>query len=449
MLLAALSLGGTAAFAQSPILNPFGGAPAPPERGGFYLYNVAVFGQYSSSVVPLSYAFTPGSAALGSDEAIGGSAMLGWSHPGPKGQLSLYYSPSYIGMVHYSGLNSFNQTLSFSASRRLSPRWNFGFSAAANDSTLAQYLFAPTVLSNVASVPATASDLNTALLNGIPQNNQLASLLTGAPLAESAANAALYGMRVLTATGQASLAYAYSPRLSIRIGFNVLRLQDLPSQGTAALGYVLPKSTSGSVNTTILYRLSPRTQTGVSTTATRTFSRFADAYITMVTGFAARTLSPHWFVQGQAGIGTITLVGQQQFAVPAGPEYIAGGSVGYKKSAHTLVASVTRTTGDAYAYGAGYTLTTQAVWNWHRRGSPWALYGSSGQQRFYGLNSGNNVTAWISTAGFSRALSAQLGLQAQYAFLKDSLAGFGVPNSISIHSVRVALVWSPMAHLWR
>jgi len=446
----ALGLATAAAFAQSPILNPFGGVPAAPERGGFYLYDVAVFGQYSSTIVPLSYAFAPGSSTLGADEAIGGSATLGWSHPGPKGQVSMFYSPSYIGMVHYSGLNSFNQTLSFSASRRLAARWSFTFSAAANDSTIEQLLFSPTFFSNIASIPANASDLSAALLNGTPTNSQLASLITGAPLPDAPTRALLYGMRILTATGRTSLNYQYSPRTSVRIGFGLLRLQDLPSGNSVERNALLGQSTSGSIDATIVHFLTPRTQIGATVTASRNFSRLQDAYIDTGSGFIARTLTQHWFVQGQAGIGTIRPVQQTGFT-PTGPEYIAGGSVGYHEHSHTLIASVNRTAGDAYAYGAGSTITAQAAWNWHRRGSPWALYSTFGEQQFLGVNS-RNATGWLASAGFSRALSPQMALQAQYAFLNDSLSSFSgtvFSNSVSVHSVRVALVWSPIAHLWR
>lgn len=451
VLMAALSAGGTAGLAQS-IVNPFGGVPETPERGGFYMYNVSAFTQYSSRIVPLRYAFSPGGASLESDEAIGGSATFGWNHPAPRGQLSLVYSPSYIGMVRYSQLNSLNQTLSFSASRKLRPRWSFGFSTAANDSTIEQYLFAPTLVSSAAAIPATAADLNAALLNGTSNNNQLASLLTGATLPDSPARSLLYGARVLTATAKTNLVYAYSPRTSLRFGISALRLQNLPSQSTPRRDYLIPHSTAVTVDAELIYLLSPSTQTGLTVTSGHAFSRIQDAYTTTFSGFVGKPFSMHWFAQAHGGLGTITPV-RQTFALPNGLQYLAGGSLGYRRAPHTLIASITRTIGDVYAYGAGSTLTTQAAWNWHRAGSGWALYAGFGQQRIMGIQS-RNVVGWIASAGLSRDLSPQLALQAQYAYLSDSLTAFGIPvagvrNTVSQHSVRVALVWSPMARLPR
>lgn len=444
--LATVFLGGTAGFAQSPIPNPFGGAPPAPERGGFYLYNAALFGQYSSSVMPVSAAYAAGNARLEGDGIVGGAVGLGWRRPAPKGDISVFYNPSYTGMAHHSALNALNQTLSVSASRRLAARWYLSLSAAAGDNSIAQFLFTPALLGNVAAAPATAAGLSAAL-NGIPKNAQLASLLGGASAAESPARAVLYGNRVLTTTGRAGLNYAWSPRLSLRLGFTMQRFEDRPDRSASRRNALLSKSVSGAAEAAFVYLLTPRTQTGVTLAVSRNVSRLQDAYIGTASAFVSRTLSRHWFAQAQGGAGTIAPA-RQLYPLSTGLKYIAGGSLGYRRREHTFIASVHRLAGDAYAYGAGSTLETEAAWNWRRPGSGWVFFGSFGRQRFFGSGS-RDAVGWLAAAGLSRALSAQMALQAQYAFMNNFLSNAPRTNSVSAHSVRVAVVWSPVARLWR
>ncbi len=121
-------------------------------KGGFELYSVTGFAGWESVVNPQG-GFLPTTGNVGGDEMLGAGASVGWSRRGQKTNLSLRYTISYDGYIHYASLTAINHNLMFSGSRRLSPKWSLGFSASSAISTYDQMLFDPTVLSSVAGAP--------------------------------------------------------------------------------------------------------------------------------------------------------------------------------------------------------------------------------------------------------------------------------------------------------
>src|SRR5260370_2148797 len=110
--------------------------------GRIHLSGVSVFSGYSTSAFPLTglgQIATPGAGALGSDETYGASATVSWQRHRERTNLSILYSGTYGGNVHYSDLNAFSHSLTMGASRTLSRKWTASLTASGQDSTLAQF----------------------------------------------------------------------------------------------------------------------------------------------------------------------------------------------------------------------------------------------------------------------------------------------------------------------
>ena len=82
---------------------------------------------------------------------------IDWSKFTGRTTFSLTYIPSYTAQIRNSSLDALDHAFSLNIIRKLTPRWSFGFSVAANYSTLEESLFAPTALGNVASVASNHS----------------------------------------------------------------------------------------------------------------------------------------------------------------------------------------------------------------------------------------------------------------------------------------------------
>src|SRR5215471_7880146 len=196
---------------QSPLtsgFNPIGGSR------GLQLYDITGFAGWESVVNPEGGLFLANGAGVKGDEMGGGSISAGWSERGARSSVSIQYTASYLAQVRYSNLNALSHFLVIGASRRLSPKWSVGFSGSSTLSTYNQLLFSPMVFSSVVATPATLDDLASAILAGKYTNDQLASLLTGAPLIESPARTAIFGNRVFASFAGITLSYAHSTRLS-------------------------------------------------------------------------------------------------------------------------------------------------------------------------------------------------------------------------------------------
>src|SRR5215469_9391410 len=175
------------------------------ELGGLHLVGLSAFGGYSTSAYPqagLNLSATSGLGNLGGDASYGATASVGWQRHREKTDISILYTGSYNGMVRYSNLNAYNQSLSISAVRLLTPKWTFSFTASGQDENLAQYLFQPSSFSILTQVPSTFDDLAAAVAIGQFSNAQVASMLTGAPVLQLPGRSLLTGIRILSYAAQ-------------------------------------------------------------------------------------------------------------------------------------------------------------------------------------------------------------------------------------------------------
>lgn len=415
--------------------------------GGIHIYGVSVLSGYSTSAYPVSsgQVLFPGAASLGGDTNYGGSVSLGWQYHRPRSNFSLLYSGTYAGMVHYSDTNAFNQHLSLSVDRTLSPKWTLTFSATGSDSTTVQYLYQPTTIGLLSQVPATMDDLAAAFSIGQFSNSQIASTLTGAPLLDSPARSLLLGDRILSYSGQASLSYVHSSRLSFHLASFAAGGQNRLGSGSTVPqpNYVMPRSIGIDAGMGMAYMLSPRTQVGLDVAGTRMANLYQSGYITTANASIGRKMGIHWFLRGYGG-GSISRLTSQAYGAPQTRNLVGGGSVGFRTYQHTLIGSYDRSSMDAYGFAVGVITSLTVGWNWHRPGSQWSVFTSFGQQQI--RNTGYaSLSGWQATGGVSQALSSHVRMTAQYVYLSNAGNYLGSVTNLAIQSVRVSWSWTPQA----
>lgn len=390
-------------------LNPFG------DREGLRLYSVYAYGAYMSSPFlfnPIamggSYTSLPG-LDQGPQALTGVGVTLGWQHTGRDFGITAIYSGSYNSFLSGSMYRFQNHSFSFntnagrSKERKLSRKWTAHASGNVSAVDSEAWLFTPSLMSQTAEVPATFDEFAAGIIAGRFDNDELASVLTSAPIAESPAQWILFGNRGLSASAQTTLTYAHSSRLTVTWALGANRFQPLPGGASQRYTYLLGPSTSVDGSVGLSYALSPRTQFGVTVDSRRTFSRYEDAYITTGIASLGRIVGRHWFIRAHGGAGTITPV-RETYHLPQGVQYTAGGGLGFKTHAHTFLLSYERLIGDAYAFGAGSSSSSTAAWAWRRPRSSWSASSSAGWYQMRGSVYGN-LDSWRVNAAIGRALS--------------------------------------------
>jgi hypothetical protein len=418
--------------------------------GGIRLYGVSVFGGYSTSAIPqggIGQLGNTGLGLLGPDVNYGATASLGWQRHRERTNLSILYSGTYTGMVRYSDANGFSHSLSLGASRMLTGKWTLSLSASGQDSTQAQYLFQPSNLSILSQLPASIDDLAAALSLGQFSSAQAASMLTGAPALESPATNLLLGNRVLSYSGQASLNYAYSSRLSFHLSSFTAAGQNRSGgqDGIAQQNYVMPRTIGVNAGMGLSYALSPRTQLGFSIEESRQINHYQSAYTTTALASLGRKMGRRWFLNMHAG-GALIQTTQQLNGSPQSHQVVGGGSVGWQTYAHTFVSSYDRSASNSYGFAAGTNVSFTGAWNWHPRGSSWSVFASVVEQQMRN-NGFSNVSGWQCGAGISERLTSHATLSVQYAYVNSTGDYLGNTANYSVQSVRVSLGWTPQTVL--
>lgn len=417
------------------------------ELAGLHLVGVSAFGGYSTSAYPqagINLGISPGVANLGGDATYGASASVGWQWHREKANVSVLYSGTYQGMVRYSNLNAYNQSISLSANRLLTPRWTFTLTAAAQDNSLAQYLFQPSTLSVLTQVPATFDDLAAAVAVGQFSNSQVASMLTGAPVMQLPGRSLLAATRILSYSAQAGLEYALSARTRLHFATFAAAGQNRlvgDQQNTAPADYVMPRSLGANGGIGVTYSLSPRTDVGADLQANRTENHYQSAYVSSATASFGRKMGMHWFLRMQGG-GTYSDFTEQTIGRAKATQVVGGGSLGFQAHSHTLVASYNRMATDNFGFAVGTITSTSGAWNWRRAGSRWGLSASFAQQQT--RNTGfASLSGWQASGGITSTLSPHMTLSAQYVYLHDGGDYAGVFNTFNVQSVRLSLGWAP------
>jgi hypothetical protein len=365
---------------------------------------------------------------------------------------SVAYSPSYTEGLSYSGWHTSSQSFNLTWRHQVGTRWTYSVSTSTVLTSSLEAVFAPTRLANIVSTPATFGDLTSAIIGGNPGNNLLGTILNSAQTVEAPAGLLLYGSSLLSTAVNGSLNYAQSSRLSLHMNVSADREQYL-SDGSQAAGTgtganpLVPHSLAGSVGVGVGYMVTPRTSVSMDVITSRAFSSIYDGYSSAVSVSVSRTMGMHWFTQFQGGTGFIIGVRQTNplltgRALPTGPQYVAGGSVGYKLRTQTLLATAGRSISDTYGLGSSATLSASGAWNWSRPGSSWTVSANFGEQRLVGPGF-LPIDSWRVTAGLSRRVGTHAFVSTEYAYLSAvHLVGIVTPQH-GQHMLRATLSWVP------
>jgi hypothetical protein len=122
------------------------------------------------------------------------------------------------------------------------------------------------------------------------------------------------------------------------------------------------------------------------------------------------------------------------------PHPAFGGSLSWKTTSHTFLASYNRAASDSYGIGAVTNSGSEAGWRWRRRGSAWWLESAVNWEQLYGV--GQDTSGWRTTAGIGRAMSARAALLTQYVYLNYSGPFRTTAGDLSQSAVRVSIVWA-------
>lgn len=409
---------------------------------GIRLYGVSVYSGYTSFTGPIDTLnqFVPNSVSIGSDTSYGAQWGLGWQHMGPKTTASFLYSGSYGGHRRYHNLNSLGYSLSTNVSRQFSSKWAVSLSAMADYRTLAQYLFQPTAQSVISQLPASASDLGAAFSVGSFSSNQAAASLSSSELdiASSPARELLLADRILSYQAQLSVSYAHSSRL--RFHFSSASAGGQQSFDKTST-IVMPRTIGMSAGVSISYSLSPRTDVGVNVFEYRSKNQLQDAYSTNVNASLGRMMGEHWFLAINGGMSDIRMLNQGASSFPS-RQAIGNASLGYRARAHTFLGSYSRSSVDAYGIAVGVNTHARGAWSWHRPGSAWIVFASSGQHQI--RNTGfTSLTGWRTNVGITRMLSRQCSITSEYAYLYTTGSYLTFATQRTVHSIRLSLRWHP------
>lgn len=411
--------------------------------GGIHLYGVSVFSGYSTSAYPGGPGqFQADAGILGADVDYGASASLGWQHHRDRSNFSMLYSGTYAGMVRYSGSNAFSQGLSLAFSRTLSPKWSLAIAGIGSDSTVAQLLFQPSNIGVISQVPASFDDLAAAFSIGQFSSSQVGSTLTGPRTLDSPARALLLGSRMLSYSGQMSLGYAATSRLSFHLSsFTAGGQHRRGGNSPQDTSYVMPHSLGLTGGVGFVYMFSPRTQMGFDAGVNRLMNRYQKAYVSNANVSIGRKMGMHWFLRAYGG-GSLTRSTAQPIGTPSQRAITGGGSIGFRTYRHTLVGTYDRSSMDAYGFTVGVNTSLTAAWTWHRPGSSWNVFTSFGQEQV--RNTGYaSLSGLQAGGGVMERLNGHMQLSAQYVYMNNTGGYLGNVTNLAIHGVRVSMSWSP------
>lgn len=396
---------------------------------GFHVYGVTGSAGYSS--LNLNALSLRDTAGMGGEVYTWAAVALGFAHQKGNHTFHINYTPAYSGTFQAANLHSFNQNINFEVTEHVRPQWTMYLRGSADDSTLQQFLFRPSSSSQL------VSDGNA---------DQLASTVIGAPGELPAVTTPLqttfYGLRVLSFGSETGITYKASPRLSISAGGGFAQSQSRPDDQNAPSRVLLPRTRleQGSVN--VAYSLSPRSAIGANASTISTQSGFGNSQISIFTGNYGRKLGMHWFGNVAGGIGTFH-TSKTIGSIPSGTSYVASGTLGYQTQSQAWVASYGRTVGDTYGLVSGSTRTFLGAWNYKRPGMVWGIVTSGGQQELKGGPIGT-FTTWHASAGLIRAVSSQVNLSMEYAYIKDTTRPRNQYEDLHAHIVRLTISWIPL-----
>jgi hypothetical protein len=287
-------------------------------------------------------------------------------------------------------------------------------------------------------------------LNGSPAGGTVGGTTINGPVAPIVTSAQavispsllVYGQRTLSSIAQLSLSRTLSSRTSISFTAGALRNQGLDaSNSESTTTTVMPQTTTSTVGIQITHSINPRTDISVTVNGNRTFERSENAYYETTRISINRMLSRRWTGGVYAGAGLIQGVGHDSYVV-TGPQYLAGGKLGFSTYAHSFSASVDRNVAESYGFGPNVTVSVAAGWNWTRPGRPWWIGFTANDVRIYST-AFPSIQSLQANVNFGRTLNRHMSVTASYGYLRYEGLSNTTIGTITPSAVRVAVIWTP------
>ena len=417
---------------------------------GIRLEGVSVFTGYSSNALPGSGFLRIGNltSGLGSDVDYGGQATFRWSRNRLGTAFGLVYTPRYIARARFPEWNRTDHDVSLSIDTALSPRWDLAFNANAGLYGSEQFFFDPAVFRRVPNPPATLPDLVTGITAGEFSDEEIASILTGAPILDSPGGRDLDLSRTFSASAGVSARYARSSRLSINFGASASRYELLSGRrtlGSTDERLFFPGASTVGGNSGFSYRVSGRTTLGANVNVSQSFSDLVSrgTYVSERM-FWSRRLSQRWSAGLQAGHGVSNLStgGANISSNGAFHTWVAGGNVGYSGGETSLTVSANRNVGDSFGLGARTSTSTGVTWTWHPRGRLWS-FDASVAGVVSPIPGYQSLSTWTSTVGHDRVLNNNTVARWEYSYGDFSSQFVGLLSNLTRHRVQFSLTWVP------
>jgi hypothetical protein len=378
----------------------------------------AIF-QMGTALRSLQYGSARGTP-LAWDQHLTGEATMSLRSVGVRGNFSLAYRPSFVAWRQNSDWNSTSQSLVLKTDFKVGSKWKATLDATGGVSGSPVILVRS--LSSAEATGSPGSDANSLALPGL--------------------------IRIYTGSARASLTRTLSPRLSVLVGASGDRYQ-VDSRWKVIEGLeqslFISRTSSAHSDLRITYRVSPRTDAGWDTQASRYVSNLQRAVIVTGGPWVRRVLTPNWSVELLGGV--MAVAERRRFLHPVGPlpqnlGGVARGGFTYTTDSHRLYVSGERSTGDPYGLGAQTNMNGSFSWTWRRQGENWGLLNVV---RFSQLDVPElpSFHTWHVESGFTRLLNGETAMVLAYTYAYNSSRLTGIVYGLSQQGVRLSFAWLP------
>jgi hypothetical protein len=424
----------------------------PSNQSGFGIFSVSGFGGYSTYPT-----FDPAATRIASvgSTLTGGMASLGYGKVmGERSRFAVLYMPGVIVRPSDLGRSRANHLLSISLSQGLTSRLSMGVSIFATYAELDQFAFSPSRYSLVTGAPGSFDDLANAIAGGQYSNSQIASMLTGTPILESAARSSIYGNQALTANAQFRLSYQAAPRFTIGFYGGGNRYQSVGIRGDDLDRRALIPITNGLTSgINLSYGFSPKTSVGANVGMTKTDSRIAQVTYVTYTGNISHRFGQRIALNVQGGSGNTFQTIRQSTAglMSTGQRYLVGGTLAVQATrSQTLMLQANRTFVDNFGLGLRRTISAMASWSYAPIGSHWTGTFTGGYQESTGsLVGGGKLKGTFIGLGINRKVGMHwgVGTQAYYSWTNNTLGtnvtGEASQGTFDRVGARLIITWFP------
>jgi hypothetical protein len=413
---------------------------------GLRIERVVLFQGFSSNGYPKESAGVPYfNQNLGYDIDVGALATISWTRARPNSSIFMIYTPSHFQRARYSEWNTTDHDLALGVNKTFR-RWGLTVRSDNGLRGLPEVLFSPAVTHTVPDAPANFDDLLQAARNGQLSSEEIASVLTGAPVVEQQPKTRFDQGRVFSTSLTTQATYEASPRVSAHFGAVAHRYQSISTpedEGNVTGLRAVQRATSLGGNAGMGYKLSPDLSVGVNSDVRRSVSTYGESTAVNTSGTLTRRIGRHWSVNGGAGIGTVrgSKIGGEALARTYS-SWIVDGGLHYTGREHRLSVTGSRILGDSVGIGAQVSHRVGADWQWTRVGSPWGVYSRADWYQM-SLDGLNNTQGTFFGGGLIRQLTRETSFQAEYSYQTFQSPFRGVVSNLSGHRLQMSWMWRP------